>query len=482
MSFFECVRKSHIIFLLFLLMPSSALCRANVRFQSYWRVRTDTRAYISWNEEALGVTYSSSTGNLSFVGDGEFSFLGKGKAQFMEELSYLERIDPFRLRLNDLFVLIENFPYEGAYLRVGRQIRKWGTADVFNPSDLLNPYSFEDPIMFGESLGNEMILLNLPVHEMFSIELVCIPLFRPAQLPESAIFALSENSPQIPEPLKKAQEELREKGDPSFLVNLLDLDGYTMERSEALVNFPSRKVKNVQYAVKISTSIKGVDLSFFYFRGFEDIPYPGNIRTDIVQSKNWLIISPHAEILYPKIQALGADFTTSLEFLDGAGLWFEGAVFFPESYTSTISFSVSLTDPSKEALISFFLPSRKIELLKDFYWKFTAGMDYTFPGGFYINIQFLHGFIDEIGRDLTKYYLFFVLEKSLFKDRVKFRFSTGLNLNDKSYVLLPEIYILIQRALEIHGGTYLLQGGKYTKFGQPAAGGDEAFLSIMYKF
>ena len=37
------------------------------------------------------------------------------------------------------------------------QVVQWGTADMFNPTNNLNAPDLEDPLMFGESVANEMV-------------------------------------------------------------------------------------------------------------------------------------------------------------------------------------------------------------------------------------------------------------------------------------------------------------------------------------
>ncbi len=455
--------KRLVLTMLVFICASTATGDIRGEVKSYWRVQTDTRARISWNEETLALTYNTSYGQVGAVADGELSFLGVSQTHSMEDLLYLERIDPFRIRLNDLFVLINDFPYSGAYLKVGRQIRKWGSADAFNPTDLLNPYTLEDPLDFGESMGNEMIVLSLPLFDDFALEMAYIPYFRPAQLPESALKAVVD-SPQTPRPLK----EYREKFAP-----LEKTLGIQIGDVNTRVNLPARDLSNSMVGVRLSGNIMGVDIAVSYFRGYEDMPYPDDLSFVLSTAGTSPVVTVYANLRYPRIQALGFDMATSLEFLDGMGLWVEGALYFPESYTITVlNKGVSLLEGAEV-----------MTLLSENYWKLTAGIDYTFPGGTYINVQFLHGFFDEIGKDVLKNYIFVIGEHSFWADRIRFRLTGGYCISDNSSVLLPEVSFFIEDAVEIRAGTFLLQGDKTnSKFGHPSAGGDQAFLSVAYRF
>jgi hypothetical protein len=100
--------------------------------------------------------------------------------------------------------------------------------------------------------------------------------------------------------------------------------------------------------------------------------------------------------------------------IGGVGVWAEAAAFLPEN-------EVLMTN---DLSAMYALPSGSVTqdttvLDKKAYVKFVLGADYNFANGAYLNVQYLHGFINERGTDNLNDYFFVQLDKKFFDDKLK---------------------------------------------------------------
>jgi hypothetical protein len=72
--------------------------------------------------------------------------------------------------------------------------------------------------------------------------------------------------------------------------------------------------------------------------------------------------------------------------------------------------------------------SSEIEKTVDPYVKYTFGGDYTFGDETYINLQYMHGFFNEYGSDLSNLLLGRV-ERPFFDEKVKVKLEGGLEID-----------------------------------------------------
>ena len=140
--------------------------------------------------------------------------------------------------------------------------------------------------------------------------------------------------------------------------------------------------------------------------------------------------------------------------------------------------------------------------------KATVGADYTIGGRVYLNVQYVHGFIDEFGagriarprkgckqhqRGTTRRVAHWRLHRGgrRCKDAERetlFRLfgvikvpsidlASGLwDDYEPTGVLFPQIVWTVYDATELMLGGFVMLGNRSTKFGDPAAGGTELFL------
>lgn len=414
--------------------------------QSYWKAGLEGRAHISWIQHTFKVNLEENIKDQVYLkGEVDLDYLGFPGINSFNDLLESEKISPFRLYEREIYV---EFPQLFNFLdvKMGELIEKWGTADTFNPTDNINPYNLEDTLDFGESMPVPGIKVQARLLDRVTISALYLPIFRPAKLPLSATKAGPESFP-IPDDARKLMEMFPSISD-------------VITSIEKKPSLPPTTLRNSAFAFKVGGNLLGVDLSLSYYHGREDMPVPSTAVIDFWNERGTV------SLVYPKINALGFDLATAIPGID-VGFWFEGCIFFPEEVRE--DFKVQLL--GEPLSISF-----TKDLLTSPYFKFTAGMDYTFPYGIYLNLQFIRGMFDEVGSEMIRNYIFAGIQDTFLSDRIRYRIFLGFTIDDKSYVLYPELAFLPYEEGEITLGGLVLGGSRTSKFGQPAAGEDEVFL------
>ncbi len=155
----------------------------------------------------------------------------------------------------------------------GKQIFAWGTADAYNPTDLLNPYDYMDAVD-NEKLG----IWSVAARATFgptSLVFVIVPFFTPSRTP---LVGSRWNPPPPP--------------------------GVIVDNREV----PGRELANMQYAARLRTTVRGIDLSVSYYDGFDDLP---EIRVQSQPDAAGLVV-PVFTPVFPRIRVPGADVSTTL--------------------------------------------------------------------------------------------------------------------------------------------------------------------------
>jgi hypothetical protein len=96
-------------------------------------------------------------------------------------------------------------------------------------------------------------------------------------------------------------------------------------------------------------------------------------------------------------------------------------------------------------------------LKKEMYLKFVVGADYNFANGTYLNVQYLHGFINERGNENLNDYFFIQCDRKFFDDKLKiaplaggFIVSDWKNIADNyAIVYMPNITYMATDNTEI---------------------------------
>jgi hypothetical protein len=333
-------------------LPAQSDLSINGYIKTDNRLRFDTNEF-TWNENRL---------NLRFEG------APSDKYHFFSEV-----------RLRGL-----GFPTitQSSDLRVGRQIISWGTADKINPTSNISPDDLEDIFNFGEQLGTNALTATYYLNDNITLTGVFVPIFTPSTLPYGDFS--------------------------NAFAPTMDMMPGTFPRSFSdKIVLPENKLsESSQYAFKTSTNLFGYDLSFSYFKGRDDLPLVDKVTSTPVDTLGTVNIA--TELIYPKMQVIGADFAGSI---GRVGFWGEGAIFIPDKVELSTFMQTQMGLQPQGTLIA--LDDKP-------YFRYVIGGDYTFKNGLYLNAQFLHGFIHERGEENLNDYVAFRFEKKLFNSEGEF--------------------------------------------------------------
>jgi len=409
--------------------------------------------------------------HVAAVADARFVYTERSQAVDFAGLTNRSLLDSWRLESDELFVEFRDVGLDGLDFRLGRQVVIWGSADRFHPTANLNPLDVEDPLQFGAAVGNEMLLMRWrpdamageaknPWFDEFNLELVCVPIFKPAQLPESAGFAFTD------------QDELERRATSPELKSLileqknLMQEGWTFAY-QPTVQLPEKNIHNSMAGARMSFRLVGVDLGFSYFRGFDDFPRAEKVTNDALGKD----VTSNVQLTYPRVQVVGADMATSLGFLGGLGLWAEVGMTFHDDLYRVID-----TYPVGTGIVV------EKERGADHFIKAVVGVDYSITPWWYVNVQYMHGFLDEFGEDQLNDYMVAGSDIKMARDKVLLRIFGIVSIQDQSFVLFPQLVVKPWNNGEFAVGSFLFMGKEDTKFGSPAAGRSNVFMKARVSF
>ena len=474
--------------------------RIRIVSSAYYDVHKVEKRGFSRNENRLEFYFAYTPDrHLQIVGDIEPVFYGLPQARELDDLATMQMLTPFHVESDAayiaLFDLVPNLD-----IKIGRQIVQSGTADKFNPTNNINPDDLEDRPLFTEPIANQMIVVDYsPLDDKLWFQGVYVPMFYPALLPPSAAVGLKDPQTKVPYASEQDQAKIEHLQD--LLVNSPGI----VPEVVAHVYMPSPRFTTGQSAVKIGTSLGGIDMSMSYYNGRHDIPTPVDVqstRKEATAAECGAVAGSAPTIpectyrsdvtlIYPRMQVVGFDFTTQVPFLGDMGLWGEGALFFPQAQTFDIEFPVpvDVTSGSNDDGLANPVTSMSGVTVRDQpFLKVTAGADYTFGKHVYVQAQYLRGFIDEFGAGQIGNYLVAGADLIFFGRHFLFRtfgvvdFPTGKG-DPGSYVIYPELQLIPPwGSVNFHLGSFFLLGKKDTKFGQKAAGSSIVYFKVVGTF
>lgn len=431
--------------------------------------------------------------HLQIVGDVEPVFFGVAQTQELDDLATQRMLTPFHIESDAAYIAL-NDVLPNLDIKIGRQTLVWGTADKFNPTNNINPDDLEDRPLFTEPIGNQMIVVDYaPLADKLWFQGVYVPIFYPALLPPSAAASLKD--PQAPVPYA-SQADLDKIG---ALQNLLSISPGLVPTVTTHVKVPRARFSNGQSAIKLGTSLGGVDMSFSYFNGRHDIPTPILVQSGRKDPQVGPITSSeccytsHVTLIYPRMQVIGADFSTQLPFLDDMGLWGEGALFIPQAQELQIEFPINVDVTPSGAKNDDGIANPVSQMVGTTirstpFIKATAGLDYSFGEHVYVQGQYLRGFIDEFGAGHIGNYVVGGADLIFFGRHLIFRMFGVADLptgkgDHTSYVVYPELILVPPwGSVTFEIGSFFLLGPNDTKFGQKATGSSIAFFKVAGKF
>lgn len=465
------------------------------------------------------------------VADAELMLYGFSDLRDIDSATLRDRVDPYYLEVHAAYIDVYNLfgdVIPRFDLRLGRQTVPWGAADKFNPISNLNTLDLSDPLLFGRALANNMVRADWnPIGDL-QITAVLVPVFRPAQLPRTAPFALLD--PLRPAPVMDQGLRAALDAERGMYVPVPDpVTGEMLPAGRTLtvqadVLAPEVSAANMQFGGRIAWKLLGQDMGLSYYRGRFGIPVPAwSVSTGTLDNNLTL-----TQLVYPRVDVVGLEMAGSIEKLGGMGYWVEAAVNLPGEVK--LGLYDSITNPQSVRAMEYvqaadgryyrtILPvgargDRPVVIDRTPFVKATVGADYAFGGHVYVNVQYVHGFIDEFGAgrvarprknaiDLAEQpriearigdYVVAGLDVKLLNERLLLRLFGVLKLPTidlqsrlwddfaPTGVLFPQIIWNVFDGTELMVGSFVMLGNRSTKFGDPAAGATEVFVRGKVSF
>ena len=327
------------------------------------------------------------------------------------DLGSADEVQPVDFRVVEAYVALYDLFTPGLDLFVGSQRLAWGTADGFNPTDRLNAYDLEDPTHYDRRLASPAVLLAYQAGPV-RMELVCLPLFQPAALPIESFDVTS-------------------LGDPAQVFDLPALrSGRQLEigRVDMPVHAPDFTLENVQFAARVSWRSPIGDLALSYFRGFDSLPQGmGNARLTGFAGMERVDLG--VPLGFPRLQILGATYRGHL--VGTLSAWFEVAVVFPEQ-ARLLADATQLDQLVRLSLLDAVpdpVPSMTLQDGKP-YVNAIAGFEVDLPGGGYLNLQYLYGFLTERNASDLHHYVLLALRWRFLGGRLSLNARAGIEIAD----------------------------------------------------
>lgn len=345
-----------------------------------------------------------------------------------------ERHLPTRATLWEAYVHLWNFLVDGLDLRVGRQRIQWGTADKLNPTDLLNAYDFSDLVDFTARVPTWAASAEYYVADL-TLTGVWSPVVHPPLMPRGGGAALFLGSPD------------------SFGDARLASVDVSLEP-------PSRRVADGLLAFKLAGNTLGADYSLSYVTGYDGVPFLQRLDLrPVVADVAADAFAAEMTLGLPRARTVGADFATEVR---GVGVWGEAALILPRGEERTVTTTVG-TQTTRETV-----PGVDDQT----YLKSTVGLDYTFPGGWYVNAQWAHGLFFERGAEQLHDYFVGRLERDFLGDELKvalggaMEFAAWSDISENfGYGVFPELTYSPADNLEVTLGAFVVGGRGPSLFG-----------------
>ncbi len=360
----------------------------------------------------------------------------------------------------DLYEAYFKYSRDRLSLKIGKQIRRWGKADQFSPVDTLNPEDIREFITL------EYEDRKIPVwmadatlkFSSFSVEAVYIPIFEPLRMDyfgtDWAVYTHLKDDIQdnaaVPAPLKRY------------------FDRMSVHSTE-----PDDHALNGEWALRISTSVKGWDLGATYHYTWEDMPFYESFpvknlnidgavaETDILSALNSVVLTgERIEITYLRSNIIGFEFETIL-----SDFGVRGEAAWHDSQPLLTSSLVSVDKPVFYGII---------------------GADYTGENNWYLNVQLSYIHI----ADYESSVLFFKrdsiallgeINKNFFSSWVNLSLHYNIALNENQWYISPRIEYSYIPNLDITLGAHIFEGRIHSFMGRYDEN-DQLFLDLKYHF
>lgn len=428
---------------------------------------------------------------LAAVVDARLRYFGFLEVNQMVQTTDRNKVDPFSVQLDQAYLAVKGVPFKWMDFKAGRMVLTWGSADMFNPTDNINAHDFSDPMDYARKVPNQMIGIDLYPTPWLTLNAVWIPVFKPSQLPASASFGFAVGrdrngclaSTPAP-PLSAANAETLSKTfgavDPCML-NFGDPEVRTV--------LPESSIENSQAAVRARLRLGDLDLGLSYYYGRFSFPvaYTAVAMTNPSTAMPGKVdVAYVAEVMYPRMQVAGIDFSYTAPWMLDIGLVGEVAVYFPEE----VVFGMRAYQGSEKLL-----ELSDVNVPGKPFVKAVVGLDYAFTKWLLVNGMYVYGFFDEFNDAYgLHHYVALTPRFTFLDDSLKIQISAILNVDDLSNQVNPELLWVPVPGVEVSAGAWLYGGttlaldkngdgepdvldySARSKFGQKASGRSVAYL------
>lgn len=384
-----------------------------------WYAHKPAKPGVARNDNLFKLRVVATAGR--FAGVAEIDFVWYGFALDLEGFKDLYRreiVDAYRLEARAAYVEATDLIVRGLDVRIGQQTITWGVGDQFNPTNVINANDLEDPLLFGDQLGNVMVRADYTPTESWTVSGVMVPIFKPALLPRTAPLglALIERLPFNPAPLRHrvhTEQALLESG------TLLKRYPTVVDRAQVVT--PDFGLDNIQWAARVRTLLADQDVALSYYYGRFDIPQPFINITRLQKGRRCRpgapddcidgLLQTAVGLYFPRMHMVALNVEGQLPnplalLWDGAhalGYRIELGVFFPQAASIALLQRAlpfeGAAPPQPAGEYDYQLPGggRPQVIESTPFAKWVVGLDYTFDRHFYLNAQWVHGFPDEFG-------------------------------------------------------------------------------------
>jgi len=253
------------------------------------------------------------------------------------------------LTLVEAWASLQDAPIPGTELRLGRQRIAWGPADQIGIVDAFDVPDFSNLSAFGAKLASDAVRLRY-FGQRFGIDLAWAPFWRAAPLPESVPAAMMSSGG-------------------------MTIPGMTVTPLPPTLKTPANEAgesSTIGARVTFEPSLWTLGASYVYGRS----PTPQPIEVVVTPTSPPpppMTANVSTKLAYPRRHTIGFDLEGELL---GIGVWAEAQYVIPER-----DYVLDLTGLGQSSTTTADEP----------YFRWLAGLDYTFPNDMYINVQYLRG-------------------------------------------------------------------------------------------
>ncbi|MBT3221617.1 MAG: hypothetical protein HN348_21255, partial [Proteobacteria bacterium] len=391
--------------------------RLNAISEGNWYNPIDPLPQVARNRNIWKSKITAKAGDFRGVVDLDVVFEGFPQTLTgMDDLSSRQAIDPFRLEAHSVYLEARDLFVENLDLRIGQQLVQFGVGDQFNPTNSFNADDVEDKLLFGEQMSNLAVRLDFTAWDNWTATAVLIPIFKPALVPGSAGLGLAavDRMPFIDEDLRWRME-----AEKAVAYGLFDhptvVAGVTPE-------LPETSAENMQFGFRVGGFVGMQDIAVSYYRGFADFPVPTSTHTTQVAGESCIdspivgetcidgLLQNQLTLAYPRIQVAGFNMAGEMnplgwihQSIQPVGYRLEFAAVFPERVETRLTqdkvvfIPIFAEQAAGEYEYELADGGRPAVLDSKPFLTWTAGLDYTLGRHIYVNAQWVHGMLDEMG-------------------------------------------------------------------------------------